>query len=68
MEEATFLIRFARSVTIVHRRAEFRAPKIMFERAVRTSRSAGGPVLDENGRVSGLRLRDAVTGEKSVRR
>jgi thioredoxin reductase (NADPH) len=72
MEEATFLTRFARSVTIVHRRAEFRASKIMLERARHDPKihwrteTAVEEVLGTNGSVSGLRLRDTVTGEESV--
>jgi thioredoxin reductase (NADPH) len=70
MEEATFLTRFARSVTIIHRRAEFRASKIMLERARasekikwRTNAVVTGVLGD--GTVSGLTLRDTVTGEES---
>jgi thioredoxin reductase (NADPH) len=72
MEEATFLSRFASSVTIVHRREEFRASRIMLERARndpkirwRTNASVE-EVLGENGCMSGLVLRDTVTGAKSV--
>jgi thioredoxin reductase (NADPH) len=71
MEEALFLTRFARSVTIVHRREEFRASRIMLERAranekIRWQLNAQVvEVLGETG-VTGLRLRDTVTGEESI--
>ncbi|GAA0507912.1 thioredoxin-disulfide reductase [Saccharopolyspora subtropica] len=70
MEEATFLTRFARSVTIIHRREEFRASKIMLERARAnekikwlTNKVVTEVVGDTS--VSGLKLRDTVTGETS---
>ncbi len=71
MEEATFLTRFARSVTVVHRRTEFRASRIMLERARNDPKMRWRTnvevveVLGEH-RVSGLRLRDTVTGELST--
>ena len=71
MEEATFLTRFARSVTVVHRRDALRASKIMQERAFanpkisfRWNSEVIGVLGD--GKVSGLRLRDTVTGEESA--
>ncbi|MEV0082500.1 thioredoxin-disulfide reductase [Saccharopolyspora sp. NPDC050642] len=70
MEEATFLTRFARSVTIIHRREEFRASKIMLERARAnekikwlTNKAVTEVVGDTT--VSSLKLRDTVTGETS---
>jgi thioredoxin reductase (NADPH) len=68
MEEATFLTRFARTVTIVHRREEFRASKIMLERAraneqIRWRTNATVDEVKGEGTVSGLTLRDTVTGE-----
>jgi len=71
MEEATFLTRFARSVTIVHRRDEFRASRIMLERArndpkMRWRLSAEVVEVLGDDTVSGLRLRDTQTGEESV--
>jgi thioredoxin reductase (NADPH) len=71
MEEATFLTRFARSVTIVHRRDDFRASKIMIERAKNDPKMAWrtNAVVTEvlgEGSVSGLRLRDTKTGEESI--
>jgi thioredoxin reductase (NADPH) len=71
LEEATFLTRFARSVTIVHRRGSLRASKIMQDRATSNPKikfawdSVVEEVLGED-RVSGLRLRNVKTGEESV--
>jgi thioredoxin reductase (NADPH) len=68
MEEATFLTRFARSVTIVHRRAEFRASRIMLDRARANEKIRWRTgvtverVLGETG-VSGLQLSDGTTLE-----
>ncbi|OLE24085.1 MAG: thioredoxin-disulfide reductase [Actinobacteria bacterium 13_1_20CM_3_71_11] len=72
MEEATFLTRFAESVTIVHRRDEFRASKIMAERALANPKirvrwnSVVSAVLGADGKVTGVRLRDTKTGEDST--
>jgi thioredoxin reductase (NADPH) len=70
MEEATFLSRFARRVVIVHRRDEFRASPIMVDRARLNEKVEFvlNAVVDEvlgteEGRVTGVRLRDTVTGE-----
>jgi thioredoxin reductase (NADPH) len=71
MEEATFLTRFARSVTIVHRRDTLRASKIMQDRAASNPKikfawdSEVAEVLGED-RVTGLRLRNLKTGEEST--
>ncbi|MGW0586591.1 thioredoxin-disulfide reductase [Streptosporangium sp. CA-115845] len=70
MEEATFLTRFASSVTVVHRRDELRASKIMQDRAFANEKirfvwdSEVVDVLGEN-KVSGVRLRNLKTGEES---
>ncbi|MFC4854905.1 thioredoxin-disulfide reductase [Actinophytocola glycyrrhizae] len=71
MEEATFLTKFARSVTIIHRRQEFRASRIMLERAKANEKirwQLDSEVLEVlgAGSVSGVRLRNTVTGEESV--
>ena len=71
MEEATFLTRFANSVTIVHRRDRLRASKIMQDRALTNPKirfawnSEVAEVVGED-RVTGLRLRDVTTGAESV--
>ncbi|MBU6496363.1 MAG: thioredoxin-disulfide reductase [Acidobacteria bacterium] len=71
MEEALFLTRFATSVTVVHRRDSLRASRIMQERALGHEKirfawnSQVTEVLGENS-VSGLRLRDTVSGDERV--
>ena len=71
MEEATFLTRFADSVTIIHRRDEFRASRIMLERArqdpkIRWITNAEVTEVLGEGSVKGLRLRDTRTVEEST--
>jgi thioredoxin reductase (NADPH) len=70
MEEATFLTRFARSVTLIHRREEFRASKIMLERArtnekIKFLTNTQVVAIEGDPKVSGVRLRNTITGEKS---
>ena len=69
LEEATFLTRFAKSVTLVHRRGELRGSKIMQERALANEKMKfawNSQVVDVLGdqKVSALVLEDTVTGEK----
>jgi thioredoxin reductase (NADPH) len=72
MEEANFLTRFGDTVTIVHRRDEFRASKIMAERALANPKikviwnSVVAEVLGVDGKVAGVRLRDTVSGAEST--
>jgi thioredoxin reductase (NADPH) len=71
MEEATFLTRFARTVTVVHRRDQLRASKIMQNRAFtnpKISFAWNSEVVGIEGedRVTAVRLRDTVTGEERV--
>ena len=69
VEEATFLTRFASKVTVVHRRDELRASKIMADRAFANDKIdfVWNSVIDEvlgDGAVSGARLKDVETGER----
>jgi thioredoxin reductase (NADPH) len=71
MEEATFLTRFARSVTLIHRREEFRASRIMLERAkdndkIRFMTNTQVVEVEGDNRVTGVRVRSTETGEEST--
>ena len=68
MEEATFLSRFARTVTIVHRRDSLRASKIMAARAekdpkIRFAWNSAVTAIHGDASVTGITLTDTVTGE-----
>jgi Thioredoxin reductase len=68
MEEATFLSRFGSKVTIIHRRDQVRASRIMAQRAFDDPKIsfAWNSVVEEihgDGKMTGLTLRDTVTGE-----
>lgn len=72
MEEALFLTRFATKVTLLHRRENFRASKIMLERAIahpnielRTNVVVDEVLGVEEKEVKGVRLRNAANGELS---
>ncbi|MCX4632432.1 thioredoxin-disulfide reductase [Streptomyces sp. NBC_01443] len=69
MEEATFLTRFARSVTIVHRRSTLRASQVMQNRAFSDGKisflfdSEITELEDKDGKLSGLMVRNVITEE-----
>ncbi|MGP4091789.1 thioredoxin-disulfide reductase [Streptomyces sp. KR55] len=69
MEEATFLTRFARSVTVVHRRSTLRASQVMQKRAFSDDKisfafdSEIAELKEEDGKLAGVVLRDVFTGK-----
>lgn len=72
MEESSFLTKFGSSVTLIHRREEFRASKIMLDRVRRddkieilTNKVVSQVNGDDTGSVASVTLTDTVTGETS---
>ncbi|HET6966656.1 MAG TPA: thioredoxin-disulfide reductase [Ornithinibacter sp.] len=70
VEEATFLTKFARTVTIIHRRDELRASKIMADRAhanpkIRFAWNSAVEAIHGEDKLTGVTLRDTLTGATS---
>ena len=72
LEEATFLTRFGKTVTIIHRRGELRASKIMQDRAMANPKvkflwnSEVVEAVGEQGKLTSLRIRNTETGEEHL--
>jgi thioredoxin reductase (NADPH) len=71
LEEALFLTRFGKSVTLVHRRDTLRASKIMQERAfanpkIKFQWDSDVVSMEGDGKLSGVRVRNVHTGEETV--
>ena len=67
VEEATFLTKCARAVTLVHRRDELRASKIMADRAMANDKihfawNSAVDAIHGDGKLAGITLRDTLTG------
>ncbi|WHZ13432.1 MAG: Thioredoxin reductase [Nitrospira sp.] len=70
LEEAIFLTKFARTVTVVHRRDKLRASKIMQDRAMKNEKIsfAWNSIVEDilgQDRVTGVRLKNVVTGDST---
>src|SRR3954451_2378550 len=73
LEEATFLSRFAEKVTLIHRRDELRASKIMQDRAfadpkIEFAWNSAVETIHGDDKLTGLTLVDTITGQKRERR